>query len=44
MPFKEEVIKLIDGIDAHASEVRAVNTIVNDDGKLVGYNTDISGE
>ena len=43
MPFKEEVIKFIDGIDTPAREVRAVNTIVNENGKLIGYNTDILG-
>jgi Shikimate 5-dehydrogenase len=40
MPFKEAVIPLIDGLDQTAAAIDSVNTIVNDDGRLTGYNTD----
>ncbi|GAA0726549.1 shikimate 5-dehydrogenase [Sphingomonas japonica] len=40
MPFKEAVIPLLDAIDPSAAAIEAVNTIVNDDGRLTGYNTD----
>lgn len=40
MPFKEAVIPLIDELGASAAAIDSVNTIVNDDGRLVGYNTD----
>ena len=41
MPYKAAVIPLIDAVDASASEIGAVNTIVNTDGHLHGYNTDV---
>lgn len=40
MPYKQDVIPLIDSLDPSASRIGAVNTIVNTDGELVGYNTD----
>lgn len=40
MPYKEDVIPLIDELDPSAQRIRSVNTIVNDDGNLKGYNTD----
>ncbi|MDG6095439.1 shikimate 5-dehydrogenase [Acetobacter sp. AN02] len=40
MPFKEAVIPLIDRIEDSARAIDSVNTIVNDDGVLTGYNTD----
>lgn len=40
MPFKEMVIPMIDEMDATASAIDSVNTIVNKDGRLIGYNTD----
>jgi len=42
MPFKEDVIPLLDGMHSSASAIQSVNTILNDDGRLVGYNTDYS--
>ncbi len=42
-PFKEEVISLLDGLDLVAEQIGAVNTIVNDDSRLVGHNTDWIG-
>ncbi len=40
MPFKEEVIALVDHLDPSAQAIDSVNTIVNDDGVLTAYNTD----
>lgn len=40
MPFKEEVIALLDGLAGSAAAIDSVNTIVNDDGRLNGHNTD----
>lgn len=42
MPFKEAVIPLLDSMDDSASAIDSVNTIVNTDGHLRGYNTDYS--
>jgi shikimate dehydrogenase len=42
MPFKAAVIPLLDGIEPSALAIDAVNTIVNDGGRLTGYNTDYS--
>jgi shikimate dehydrogenase len=43
IPFKEEIIPLLDEIDPQAARIGAVNTVVNRDGRLVGYNTDWLG-
>jgi len=43
LPYKLEVIKYLDEIDETAALIGAVNTIVNKDGKLIGYNTDGKG-
>lgn len=43
MPHKQEVMKYLDEIDPTASRIGAVNTVVNDDGKLKGYNSDWIG-
>ncbi|GAA2747645.1 shikimate 5-dehydrogenase [Kitasatospora cinereorecta] len=40
MPFKEDVIALVDELDPSAAAIRSVNTIVNDGGHLHAYNTD----
>ena len=40
MPYKQEVIPLIDHLEDSAARIDAVNTIVNDEGELTGYNTD----
>ncbi|BBE23536.1 shikimate 5-dehydrogenase [Arthrobacter sp. MN05-02] len=40
MPFKEDVIALVDNLDPSARAIDSVNTIVNDDGVLTAYNTD----
>jgi shikimate dehydrogenase len=41
MPFKEKVIPFLDRLDPLAKKIGAVNTIVNDNGHLIGYNTDV---
>lgn len=41
MPFKQDVIPLMDEMDHSASVIGAVNTIVNTDGHLHAYNTDV---
>jgi len=43
IPHKTNVIPLLDEIDATASLVGAVNTVVLSEGKLKGYNTDVQG-
>ncbi len=43
MPFKLDVLPLLDRIDPLAAKIGAVNTIVNDDGTLIGHNTDAVG-
>ena len=40
MPFKEACVALVDELDPSAKAIGAVNTIVNDDGRLKAYNTD----
>ncbi|MEX1298830.1 MAG: shikimate dehydrogenase [Desulfotignum sp.] len=40
IPFKQTVIPFLDQIDDQASAIGAVNTVVNRDGRLYGYNTD----
>ena len=40
MPFKKDVIALVDEVEASARAIDAVNTIVNDDGHLRASNTD----
>jgi shikimate dehydrogenase len=43
VPYKEDVLKLLDELDGLASDIGAVNTIVKRENKLVGYNTDAGG-
>ncbi len=43
IPYKQAVIPYLDEIDEAAKEIGAVNTIVNKNGKLFGYNTDFGG-
>jgi len=43
IPYKRDVIPYLDYIDPAAAKIGAVNTIVNKDGRLFGYNTDYSG-
>lgn len=43
IPHKTSAIKHLDRLDPLAEKIGAVNTIVNDDGALTGYNTDGDG-
>jgi len=43
IPHKVTVIPFLDELDPLAERIGAVNTIVNDDGVLRGYNTDATG-
>lgn len=43
IPYKQTVIPYLDGVDETASAIGAVNTVVNRNGKLFGYNTDAFG-
>ena len=40
MPCKNEVLHYIDELSSEARLVGAVNTVVNENGRLIGYNTD----
>ena len=40
IPHKVQVMQYLDGIDEGACAIGAVNTIVNESGRLIGYNTD----
>ncbi|MBI2613050.1 shikimate dehydrogenase [Candidatus Kaiserbacteria bacterium] len=43
MPHKQTIMPLLDEIEEEARAIGAVNTVVNREGKLHGYNTDIVG-
>ena len=43
VPHKENIMTFLDEIHSDAEFIGAVNTIVNRDGRLVGYNTDSPG-
>lgn len=43
VPHKVEVIQYLDEIDPVARQIGAVNTVVNENGHLKGYNTDWTG-
>jgi shikimate dehydrogenase len=43
LPHKVVVMQYLDAIDETAARIGAVNTIVNNNGKLTGYNTDWQG-
>ncbi|MDW8018628.1 MAG: shikimate dehydrogenase [Chloroherpetonaceae bacterium] len=43
IPYKERIVPYLDALSAEASEVKAVNTLLNQDGQWIGYNTDIFG-
>ena len=40
MPFKVEVIDYLDELESGVQSICAVNTVINDNGYLIGYNTD----
>ncbi len=43
IPYKQEIIPFLDEISDEAKKINAVNTVVNRNGKLYGYNTDFYG-
>jgi shikimate dehydrogenase len=43
MPYKQAVLPFLDALSEEARALGAVNTIVNDGGKLTGLNTDVTG-
>lgn len=43
IPYKEAVLQMMDEVDEMAARVGAVNTIVNRERRLHGYNTDVAG-
>ncbi len=43
IPHKVEVMKYLDRVDKLAAKIQAVNTVVNNNGLLTGYNTDVIG-
>jgi 3-dehydroquinate dehydratase / shikimate dehydrogenase len=44
MPLKQEIMKHLDRTDALSQKIGACNTVVrSQDGKLIGYNTDVTG-
>ena len=43
IPYKQTVMPYLDEISDVAQKIGAVNVVVNDNGKLKGYNTDFSG-
>ena len=43
IPHKEAVLAYLDDVDPEAAAIGAVNTVVNRDGRLIGYNTDGAG-
>lgn len=42
-PYKKDIIPHLDELDKEASAIGAVNTVVNKNGKWIGYNTDGNG-
>ena len=43
VPHKVDIIAHLDEVDAQAARIGAVNTVVNEDGTLIGHNTDVIG-
>ena len=43
IPFKTAIIPLMDALSEDARRIQAVNTVVVEDGRLVGHNTDVAG-
>ena len=43
MPYKKSIVPLLDEVDGIAEKTGAVNTVLNKNGKLIGYNTDYHG-
>ncbi|WP_321370671.1 shikimate dehydrogenase [uncultured Desulfuromusa sp.] len=43
IPHKETILSFLDQVDPSAQLIGAVNTVVNNNGRLIGYNTDATG-
>jgi shikimate dehydrogenase len=43
LPFKTQILPYLDKIEGVASKIRAVNTILNEGGRMIGHNTDWYG-
>jgi shikimate dehydrogenase len=43
IPHKENVVRYLDRLDAMAEKIGSINTIINNNGVLTGYNTDGTG-
>ena len=43
IPYKQDVMPYLDEISEAAQKIGAVNTIINKNGKLLGFNTDFFG-
>ena len=43
IPYKKDAMEFLDFISPEAEKIGSVNTVVNRDGRLFGYNTDIAG-
>lgn len=43
MPYKKSIVPFLDEVDGIAEKTGAVNTVLNKNGKLIGYNTDYYG-
>src|SRR5690625_2467600 len=43
VPYKQTIIPYLDEIDTEAESIGAVNTVLNDNGRWIGYNTDGKG-
>ncbi len=43
LPYKEKVMKFVDKVDQTAQNIGAINTIKNENGLLIGRNTDAEG-
>ena len=43
IPYKRDIIPMLDGLSESASEIGAVNTVVKENRKYIGYNTDAEG-
>lgn len=42
-PWKKDIIKFADELEPLAAEIQSVNTLVHEDGKWIGSNTDVGG-
>lgn len=43
IPYKQQIIPFLDGISDDAKAIGAVNTVKIENGKLIGFNTDVYG-